>query len=75
MISRSDYLKALREVARSAGVSTNEVEASFRRCLKKGSASAEEFFLMDSVITPDAKKVARRSADGRLPRGCAAVAR
>lgn len=56
MVSASEYRRALSNVARNAGVSIEEVETSYRECLKKSAASVGSLFLVNSVITLPTKK-------------------
>lgn len=56
MITRSDYMAALSRVAKSNGVSTDEVEASFKFCIEKARASSRSLFLPYSVITRSRKR-------------------
>lgn len=60
MVSRSEYRRALSNVARNAGVSIEEVETSYRESLKKSAASVASLFLANSVITLPTKKTFRR---------------
>ena len=67
MVSASEYRRALFNVARNAGVSIEEVETSYRECLKKSSASAASLFLVNSVITLPTKKSSRRVRSSVVP--------
>ena len=71
MVSRSEYRRALSNVARNAGVSIEEVETSYRESLKKSAASVASLFLSNSVITLPTKKTFRcvRSAVASVRRG------
>lgn len=71
MVSRSEYRRALSNVARNAGVSIEEVETSYRESLKKSAASVASLFLANSVITLPTKKTFRcvRSAVTSVRRG------
>lgn len=67
MVSASEYRRALSNVAKSAGVSIEEVEASYRDCLKKSAASASELFLTNSVITLSTEKNFQRVRSSVVP--------
>lgn len=62
-------------IAANYGTSVEEVLDSWRRGLQNVAYSKRDFFWADSDISPSAKKVDRRTAVARLPRGCGALPR
>lgn len=74
-ISFPEAAEAARRMAEQNGVTIDVVFAKFRQGVRKSAVSQSDFFWGNSDISLSAKKIDRRTAVARLPRGCGAVAR